>query len=72
LELIRTVKVWIGNTEKLMFGSDYPFYTAETTIAVLDRIAELGAAPVTADDIDGIKNGNAEKFMKKYVFSKIG
>ena len=69
-ELIKTVKIWIGNVDKLMFGSDYPFYTADVTAACLEKIAAAEPAPITKEDIDAIKNRNAYAFLEKYVFSK--
>lgn len=68
LELIKTVKIWTGTTEKLLFGSDYPFYTDRNTTDALDMIVRSDAGPVTAEDIDNIKYNNAYAFLKKYVF----
>ena len=71
LELIRTVKLWTGNTDKLMFGSDYPFYTADVTFNMLMRIADEEPDPVTREDILNIINENGWRFLNKYCGGRI-
>ena len=71
LELIKTVKTWIGNTDKLMFGSDYPFYTAGVTAACLKRIADEEPFPVTKEDIDRIMNVNGWAFLQRYCAGRL-
>ena len=71
LELIKTVKTWIGNTDKLMFGSDYPFYTAGVTAACLKRIADEEPFPVTKEDIDRIMNVNGWAFLQRYCSGRL-
>ncbi len=66
MELIRKVKIWVGNTDKLLFGSDYPFYGEQQTLDLLERIAGEDGQIITAQDIEGISGSNAFKFCKKY------
>ncbi len=68
LELIKTVKLWTGGTQKLLFGSDYPFYYPAQTSALLDSIQAMEPDIVTPEDVEKIRNENAYAFMEKYVF----
>ena len=68
-DLICKVKIWVGNTDKLLFGSDYPFYGQGQTIELLSKSA------ATKDELhrlagrkeaDEIGKTNAYTFCKKY------
>lgn len=65
-ELIRKVKIWTGSVDKLLFGSDYPFYGETQTLELLSRIAKEDSL-VTEQDIDNISYVNAGKFYEKYM-----
>ncbi|MDR1496749.1 MAG: amidohydrolase family protein [Clostridiales Family XIII bacterium] len=65
-ELIKTVKLYTGTTEKLLFGTDYPFYRPSDTAALIDRAAAAYPNDITAVDADAIKNSNAAAFLTKY------
>lgn len=66
--LMETVKIWCGSTDKLMFGSDYPFYSQENTVAIIREFQNhLEADGVLEnEDIEQILNGNGERFCLKY------
>ncbi len=68
LELLSKVKCWSGTTEKLLFGSDYPFYTQEDTIRIIkDSVKGLKYFPVLSEeDIQNVWKHNANSFAKKY------
>lgn len=65
-ELIRKVKIWTGSVDKLLFGSDYPFYGESQTLGLLDRIAQEGSL-ITKQDIENISFINAQRFCDKYM-----
>lgn len=66
--LMETVKLWCGTTEKLLFGSDYPFYLQDVTVSHTRRLEEhLGdSSLLTRGDLDGLLHENAEQFCRKY------
>lgn len=66
MELIRKVKLWVGNTDKLLFGSDYPFYGEEQTLGLLNRIAGADTKIINDQDIEDISFHNAGRFCEKY------
>ena len=51
-----------------MFGSDYPFYSQENTVAIIREFQNhLEADGVLEnEDIERILNGNGERFCLKY------
>jgi predicted TIM-barrel fold metal-dependent hydrolase len=67
--LLEIVKSWAGTTDNVLFGSDFPLYSQEVTLAVLNELAEqleMPAAPpspVTVDDIAAVRDTNAAKFL---------
>ncbi len=65
-ELIRKVKIWTGSVNKLLFGSDYPFYGQAQTLELLERTAQEDSL-ITRDDTDKISSANADDFYKKYM-----
>ena len=66
LELIRKVKMWVGNTDKLLFGSDYPFYGEQQTLGLLQIIAGEDTKIINDQDIEDISFYNAGRFCEKY------
>lgn len=66
LELIRKVKIWVGNTDRLLFGSDYPFYGEQQTLDLLQKTAREGGEIISPEDIEAISFHNAGRFCKKY------
>ena len=65
-ELIKKVKIWVGNVDKLLFGSDYPFYGEPQTLDLLGRIADADGKLISQKDIDAISFKNAGRFCEKY------
>ena len=67
--LLYRVKVWAGSLDRILFGSDYPFYFQEETLDVLNRVKEsLNSAYenfITAEDMDKIKYKNANHLLAK-------
>ena len=67
--LLYRVKVWAGSLDRVLFGSDYPFYFQEETLDVLNRVKEsLNSAYenfITAEDMDKIKYKNANHLLAK-------
>lgn len=66
LELIRKVKIWVGNADKLLFGSDYPFYGEQQTLDLLQKIAVEDGQIISERDIEDISFHNAGRFCEKY------
>jgi predicted TIM-barrel fold metal-dependent hydrolase len=69
--LLEVVKGWTGTTDRLLLGSDYPFYKQEDTVEALRELA-LGFDPeaiLDSVDIERIINCNAELFCGRYEFS---
>jgi predicted TIM-barrel fold metal-dependent hydrolase len=65
-ELIKRVKLWTGNVDKLLFGSDYPYYGQKQTMNLLEMcLAPNDLIPITKEDISQIKNVNTEEFCKR-------
>ncbi len=56
-ELIEKVENWTGNTEQLLFGSDFPFYSQEQTVKYVRQTGE--------DFYSGLER-NTEVFCTKY------
>ena len=70
--LLETVKIWCGNTDKLLLGSDYPFYSQEDTVVIvreLQRRLEQGGI-LEKEDIEGVLDRNGERFCLKYKIFK--
>ena len=63
-ELIQKVKLWTGSTDKLFFGSDYPYYGQLQTRYLLESVLdENGEIPITKEDLDKISCRNASSFL---------
>jgi predicted TIM-barrel fold metal-dependent hydrolase len=63
-ELIRTVKLYCGSTEKLLFGTDYPFYAVpRDTAGLIDRSAAAYPDDITQDEAHAIHARNAAAFL---------
>lgn len=71
MELIKTVKIWMGSTDKLLFGSDYPFYDDRVTAAALSKVAQNSGGVISDEDVQNILEKNAGAFLDKYVFSNL-
>ncbi len=69
--LLTTVKMWIGSTEKLLFGSDYPFYQGAQTAALLLRMEQQPPELVTPEEIRSIREENAYRFLEKHVLHRL-
>lgn len=67
-KLLETVKLWSGTTEKLLFGSDHPFYMQDTTVSFTRQLAEhlTDSDILTLEDIEHLLNQNAERFCEIY------
>ncbi|HEB32178.1 MAG TPA: amidohydrolase [Spirochaetes bacterium] len=69
--LLYKVKVWAGSLDRVLFGSDYPFYFQEETLDILDRakrsLNKKNKIFITLEDIDKITYTNAKR-----LFSKLG
>jgi predicted TIM-barrel fold metal-dependent hydrolase len=66
MELISKVKVWTGSVEKLLFGSDYPFYGEGQTLDLLEEIGRESGQIISSRDINDISFKNAGRFCEKY------
>lgn len=49
-KLIETLLIWVGDLDRLIFGSDYPFYTQAYTIEILEKIEEINLAEVLKEN----------------------
>ena len=67
-ELMEIVKIWCGNTEKLLFGSDYPFYSQDQTTEIVRDFMKHNElfTVLERSDVDALMNKNAELFCEKY------
>lgn len=69
--LLYKVKVWAGSLDRVLFGSDYPFYFQEETLDILDRakrsLNKKNKNFITLEDITKITYTNAKR-----LFSKLG
>ena len=67
-DLLSTVKTWCGTTEKLLFGSDYPFYSQKDTAAVIRQFLKCRQDHdvLEESDILGVLSFNADSFCQKY------
>jgi predicted TIM-barrel fold metal-dependent hydrolase len=66
-ELIITVKRYCGKTDRLLFGTDYPFYAVPSDTAnLIDRSAEAYPDDITRAEAEAIKEVNAATFLGKY------
>ena len=67
-ELMEIVKIWCGNTEKLLFGSDYPFYSQDQTTEIVRDFTKHNElfTVLERSDVDALMNKNAELFCEKY------
>lgn len=69
LKLLETVKLWSGNTDKLMLGSDYPFYSQETTVSLIKKLQSTClqySDTVEPSDIEHLLYVNADTFCSHY------
>ncbi|MEI6101524.1 MAG: amidohydrolase family protein [Eubacteriales bacterium] len=64
-ELVRKVKIWTGSLDKLLFGSDYPFYGESQTLELLNRVVQEDSL-ITEQDVYNISFSNAGRFCEKY------
>jgi predicted TIM-barrel fold metal-dependent hydrolase len=68
--LLYKIKVWAGTLERVLFGSDYPFYFQDETLEVLNGAGEsLNKGYhhfLTDDDITGITYINPKKFCERF------
>jgi predicted TIM-barrel fold metal-dependent hydrolase len=64
-ELIRTVKLYCGTTEKLLFGTDYPFYAVpQDTVDAIVRSAAAYPNDIAAEEAQAIHSRNAAAFLE--------
>jgi uncharacterized protein len=65
--LLHETKAVVGNVGKLLFGSDYPFYSQPETIAALEQARQSlnGNEPgfLTPEDMENIAHLNSRAFM---------
>nr|WP_076776504.1 amidohydrolase family protein [Lachnoclostridium phocaeense] len=68
LHLMETVKLWCGTTEKLLPGSDSPFYPQDATVAFIQKLQEhIAVSDILAEaDTARLLECNAEDFCRKY------
>lgn len=66
--LVSEFKIWTGSVDKLLLGSDHPFYSTEKTLETLRACCGKTAEGVEIldEDIERIINENAGAFCKKY------
>lgn len=67
-ELMETIKIWCGTTEKLLFGSDHPFYDQDQTLLYVNDLAELyqESEVLELKDVKELMDGNAERFCSEF------
>lgn len=67
-ELMETVKIWSGTTDKLMLGSDYPFYSQKKTVDIIQNYLTewRNDNVIDKEDIEDMLYKNADKFCEKY------
>ncbi|MDL2236437.1 amidohydrolase family protein [Christensenellaceae bacterium OttesenSCG-928-K19] len=66
-ELVKTVKLWTGSVDKLLFGSDYPFYYGNPTLDLLERLPLQEPDFITQEDVRKIAEENAYAFLHKHI-----
>ena len=66
-ELVKTVKLWSGSVDKLLFGSDYPYYFPNKTVELLKRLGTSAPESISEEDVYKILEVNAGKFIEKHV-----
>jgi len=72
-DLIKTVKLYCGTTERLLFGTDYPFYAAPSDTAdLIDRSAAAYPDDITRPEAKAIKEANAAALFRLMLQSKLG
>lgn len=65
-QMIKEIKLWAGNSNKILFGSDYPYYGLLQTKTMLEKNLDVdGEIPITEEDINNILNENAIAFVEK-------
>jgi predicted TIM-barrel fold metal-dependent hydrolase len=68
--LLYKIKVWAGGFEKVLFGSDYPFYFQDETLEVLSRVQEAlnrRSPDFFSDaDMEAITVRNPLKFCERF------
>ncbi len=66
--LLYKIKVWAGSFERVLFGSDYPFYFQEETLKVLKRakgsLNNRYRGFITDSDMLDITDRNPQKFCQ--------
>jgi predicted TIM-barrel fold metal-dependent hydrolase len=71
--MLYKVKVWAGGLEKVLFGSDYPFYFQKETLESLEMARDCLNKNfenfITDDDMKGIIDENPKKFCERYRLS---
>ncbi|WHH57124.1 amidohydrolase family protein [Petroclostridium sp. X23] len=67
-QLLHQVKGWTGTVDKLLFGSDYPFYSQSGTVEALEEMLQTRSDHelVAATDIKNIFTANSQVFCKQY------
>ena len=63
--LERTI-LWGASTEKLMIGTDYPFYTQKEVLSYMNMIMEAPPFPVTLEEVRAVAYENGQKFCDRY------
>jgi predicted TIM-barrel fold metal-dependent hydrolase len=65
--LLYKVKVWAGSLDRVLFGSDYPFYFQDETLQIMDRakksLNNKHKKFITDEDINKIKYENAKNLL---------
>ena len=68
-QLLELTKSWAGSTGQVLLGSDFPLYSQDTTLAVIDELVELvgdapaGSTPLVVEDVVAVRDRNAATFL---------
>jgi uncharacterized protein len=67
--LLYKIKVWVGNLDRVLFGSDYPFYFQSETIECLNKAAEHlnkeNKDFITGEDLEKIYSKNSKDLINQ-------
>ena len=67
--LLTRVKVWAGSFDRILFGSDYPFYFQDETLSALREAAKALNRQhgdfMTDDDVEAITKTNPNLFVER-------
>jgi predicted TIM-barrel fold metal-dependent hydrolase len=72
LKLLETIKSWAGATDRVLFGSDFPLYSIDETLSVVDELIEqvnagvFGQTPISCDDLLAIRDANGEAYCRRF------